>query len=88
LPTIAATLPGYESISFGGLLAPARTPDAIVQRINQEAVRALKGPENKQKFSSIGAEVVASTPEQFAAKIKTDIAVVGKLIRDSGIRVE
>jgi tripartite-type tricarboxylate transporter receptor subunit TctC len=62
-PTVAATLPGYESASYGGLLAPARTPDAIIRRLNQEAMRALSGPDIKQKFSNIGSEVVASSPE-------------------------
>ncbi len=88
LPTIAATVPGYESASYGGLLAPARTPDAVIQRLNLETVRALRSPENQQIFGIIGAEVVASTPEQFAAKIKSEVAVVGKLIRDIGIRIE
>ncbi len=88
LPTVAATLPGYESASYGGLLAPARTPDAIIRRLNQEAMRALSGPDIKQKFSSIGSEVVASSPEQFAARIKAEIAVVGQLVKEGRIRGE
>ena len=88
LPTVAATLPGYESASYGGLLAPARTPDAIIRRLNQEAMRALSGPDIKQKFSSIGSEVVASSPEQFAARLKAEIAVVGQLVKEGRIRGE
>jgi tripartite-type tricarboxylate transporter receptor subunit TctC len=88
LPTIAATIPGYESASIGGLLVPARTPEAVIQRLNAEAVRALKNPENQHRFDSLGAEVVASTPQQFAAVMKADMAAVSKLIKEGRINVE
>ncbi|MBI4191064.1 MAG: tripartite tricarboxylate transporter substrate binding protein [Betaproteobacteria bacterium] len=89
LPTVASSgLPGFESASTQGWWAPARTPAAIVARLNQEIVRAINRPDVKQKFFSAGVEVVGSTPEQFAAYIKADMAVVGKLVKDAGIRAD
>jgi tripartite-type tricarboxylate transporter receptor subunit TctC len=89
LPTIAsAGLPGYESALNSGALAPAKTPDAVIRRLHQEMVRALTSPDLKEKFANIGVEVVASTPEQFAAKMKSEIVSMGKVIKDAGIRAE
>ncbi len=89
LPTIASSgLPGYESALNAGVLAPARTPDTIMNRLNREIVRALTGADLKEKFAAIGVEVVASSSEQFAAKIKSEIASMGKGIRDAGIRAD
>jgi tripartite-type tricarboxylate transporter receptor subunit TctC len=89
LPTIASTgLPGYESTLNSGMFAPSKTPDAIVNRLNREMVRALAAAELREKFAAIGVEVVASSPEQFATKIKSEIASMGKVIKDAGIRAE
>ena len=71
-----------------GALAPAKTPDAVIRRLHQEMVRALTSPDLKEKFANIGVEVVASTPEQFAAKMKSEIVSMGKVIKDAGIRAE
>ena len=80
LPTLSASgLPGYESISPQALVAPARTPAAIVNRLNQEIVRVLNSPEVKERFANGGMEVVGNSPEQFAAAMKADIARVRKL---------
>lgn len=80
LPTVAASgLPGYESISPQAIVAPAKTPAAIVNRLNQEIVRVLNNPEVKERFANGGMEVVANTPEQFAQAIRADIARVRKL---------
>jgi tripartite-type tricarboxylate transporter receptor subunit TctC len=89
LPTIAeAALPGYESSFYNGVLAPAATPDAIIRRLNQDIVRALNATSVRERFDTIGVDVVGSTPEQFAAKMKAEIAGIGKVIRDAGIRGE
>ena len=89
LPTVAASgLPGYESEVTSGVFAPAKTPEAIVKRLNQEIVRLLNQPDIKQKFFDSGVEIVGSSPEQLAAKIKSDIARLGKVIKDAGIRAE
>lgn len=87
LPTVAgAGLPGYESVTLTGVLVPAKTPVAIVSRLHQEIVRALNRDEVKQRLMSGGAEPVGNTPEEFARMIKSDMATVGKLIKDAGIR--
>lgn len=89
LPTIAAAgVPGYESIQFSGLLAPARTPRPIIVKLNAEIRRVLLAPESKERLASSGVEVVASSPEQFSASMKADVARFGKVIRSAGIREE
>ncbi len=89
LPTLAASgLPGYEAIGIDGILVPAGTPAAIIQRLNQEIVRFLNRPDVKEKFLSSGAETVGSSPEQFAVKIKSEIDKWGKVLRDAGIKPE
>ena len=87
LPTIASQgLPGYESGSIYALFAPAGTPAAIVQRLHQESVKVLQSTEVRERFLKSGMEAVGSTPEELAATIKSDIARIGKLIKDAGIR--
>jgi tripartite-type tricarboxylate transporter receptor subunit TctC len=89
LPTLSASgLPGYESISPQALVAPAKTPAAIINRLNQEIVRVLNSPELKERLANGGMEVVGNSPEQFAAAMKADIARVRKLVKDAGIRAE
>ena len=89
LPTVAAAgLPGYESISTTGFFAPAATSAAIIGRLNRESVRYLQTAEARQRFLAVGAETVGSTPEELAAKVKSEMARMGKVIRDAGIRAE
>jgi tripartite-type tricarboxylate transporter receptor subunit TctC len=89
LPTVAASgLPGYEAVGGIGSFAPGKTPAAIITRLNQEIVRVLTRAEVKERFLNIQTEVVASTPEQFAATLKSEIAKWSKVIKDAGIRVE
>lgn len=88
LPTVAASLPGYESVSVLAIFAPAKTPASIVRRLNQEIVRVLNRADVKQKFSNTGAEVVGSSPEQLAVAVKSEMARLSKLIRDAGIRAD
>ena len=89
VPTMAAAgLPGFEATSTQGMFAPARTPASIVNRLNQEIVRFLARPEVKEKFFNVGTDVVASTPEQFAAAIKSEMTRLGKAITDAGMRAE
>jgi tripartite-type tricarboxylate transporter receptor subunit TctC len=86
LPTVAATLPGYESESIIGVFAPARTPPATIRRLNQEAVRVLHQPDVKERLFHAGTEAVGNSPEQFAAVIKREISKWGKVIKDAGIK--
>ena len=89
LPTVAASgLPGYEAVQVTGLWAPAKTPGAIITRLNQEIVRVLSRTEMKERFLNTGVEPVGSSPEQFAVMIRTDVARISKVIRDAGIKAE
>ncbi len=89
LPTVAASgLPGYESGTTIGVFAPAGTPAALINLMNQEMARVLEKPDTKEKCFNVGMETVGSSPEVFAALVKSDIAKWGKVIRDAGIRAE
>ncbi len=89
MPTVASSgLPGYESSSVAAVFAPAKTPATIINRLNQEMVRFLRAPEATQRLLSSGVEPVASSPAQLAATMKSDIAKMGKVIKDAGIREE
>jgi len=89
LPTVAASgLRGFESGSIYGIFAPAKTPAAVVARLNQEIARTLQRPDIKERFFKLGIEPGANSPEEFIAFIKADLASMGKLVKDAGIRVE
>lgn len=88
LPTVAEAggLPGYESVQWSGLWAPAGTPPDIIARLHKETVAILSTPDMKERLTSDGSEVVASTPEEFAALIKTELARWAKVVKATGIQ--
>ena len=87
VPTIASSgLPGYECGQSLGILAPARTSAPIVNRLNQELVRVLGSAEVTERFFNAGVESVGNSPQEFAAAIKSDMSIWGKVIKDAGIR--
>ena len=87
LPTVAASgVPGYESASLTLLFAPAKTPEAIIGRLNQEIVRLLKSREAKEQLFASGVESVGSSPHQLAATMKTEMDRMGKVIKEAGIK--
>lgn len=89
LPTVAASgVPGYEAVSILGIFAPAKTSAAIMNRLTQDIVRTLKSTEIRERLFATGAEVVASSPEQLTATMKSEMARMGKVIKDAGIRAE
>jgi tripartite-type tricarboxylate transporter receptor subunit TctC len=89
LPTVAASgLPGYESGSTLGAFAPAATPAAIINLLNREIVQVLNSPQSKDRLFKSGIEVVGSSPAQFAAAIKAEMALTGKVLREAGIRTD
>ena len=89
LPTIAASgLPGYDMASMIGVFAPAKTPLTIVKRLHQEIVKTLNRPDTKARLFNAGMELLGSSLAQSTAIIKADMARVGKIIQDAGIRVE
>jgi len=89
VPTMAeAGLPGFEVTSWFGLLAPAGTPGAIIGRLNAEVVKVLGRADVKATLGAQGLEVAPSTPEQFAAHIKSEIARFTKIAKAAGIKAE
>ena len=86
LPTVEeAGLPGVEAVSIHGVFAPAKTPEAVLARLNQEFVRVLQQPEIRKRLTGIGVEAAGGTREQFAAYIRDEVARMGKVIRAAGI---
>ncbi len=89
LPTVAASgIPGYESVGIYGLFAAAKTPDALVRRLNREITRIIQTEEAKKRMLGSGLEPVGSTPEQFDAKFKSESVRMEKVIKAAGIRME
>ena len=80
---------GFDITQFQGLLAPAKTDPAIIARLHQEVVKALKSPEVIQRLETEGGnELVGSSPSEFASQIKSDLALYRKLIKDADIKQE
>ena len=89
LPTVAASgYPGFECISVNGVMAPAGTPAAIVNRLNREIVLILQQKKIRELFFGAGSEVIGSTPEEFTRLIKSELAKWGKIVADAGIKAD
>jgi len=88
IPTIAATVPGYESETVFAVLAPAATPATVIKLLQRNIADILNRPDVKEKLFAAGNEVVASTPEYLASTMKADMVRLGKVIRAAGIRAE
>ena len=89
VPTIAeAGLPGYEQSAWHGLLAPAGTPQAIITKLHTEVLRALRSKDVAERFAVQGIDVIGSSPAEFAAFIKQDLAKYEKLVKTAGIRID
>jgi len=86
IPTVAeAALPGYEVLGWNGLLAPAGTPPAIIDRLNREIRSILAEPEVRRKLAEQGTTPAPTTPQEFAAIIHADIAKWARVVREAGI---
>lgn len=88
VPAVAETLKGFAIDTWWGLVAPAATPKDVVAKLNQAFVAALNSPEAKARFATLLAEPVASTPEQFGAFMKSELAKYEKVVKASGARVD
>ena len=89
VPTIAESgYPGFAAVQWYGLFAPAGTPKDVVAKIHRDAVAALRDPAVAERLASEGAEPVGDTPEQFGAFVKSEIELWGKVIRESGAKVD
>ncbi len=86
VPTIAETVPGYEFIGWYSLVAPAKTPPAILAKLNAELVKVLKTPEFQERFSGLGAEPLGSTQKELAAYLPVQMEKMRKAVKESGAR--
>ena len=87
LTTLAAAgVPGYEALAVDAIVVPAKTPATIINRLNQEIVRALNQADVKERLFNSGVAVVGSSPEELGKFIKSEIAKWGKVIKDANIR--
>ena len=88
LPAIAEGVPGYASLAWIVALAPAKTSPEIIARLHADIVRALALPEITQRFESVGAEVLASSPEEAAQVLRADTEKWTRLVKERNIRVQ
>ena len=89
LPTIAeAGVPGYEAVTWYGVMAPVGTPSEITSRIYAIIIADLRTADTRARIAADGGEVVGSTPEEFAAVLKRDLAKWTKVVKDSGARAD
>lgn len=87
LPTFAESgFPGFEATSWFALLAPAGTPQAIIDKVRAESLKVLADPQSQQRFAALGLDTVGSTPEETRQAIATDIPKWAKVIKDAGIK--
>jgi tripartite-type tricarboxylate transporter receptor subunit TctC len=89
VPSIAeAAIPGFEAIEWNGVMVPAGTPPAVIDRLHQALVKALSIPEVKERIVGLGADPVGNSPDEFAAFIKKEFATWSKVIKEVGISIE
>jgi tripartite-type tricarboxylate transporter receptor subunit TctC len=89
LPPLAeAGVPGYESSTAFGVLAPAKTPVTVISRLNAEIVKILRTAEARERLTTLGMEPVGGTPEQYAAHLKEELAKYGRIVKAAGIKLE
>ena len=89
VPALAeAGVPKFEYVFWAGMLVHAKTPRAIVQRINQAALKALQAPEVRERFASLGAGAMPLSPEQFDAMIRDGMSANAEILKAAGVKQE
>jgi tripartite-type tricarboxylate transporter receptor subunit TctC len=89
LPTVAESgVANYDATTWYGVLVPARTPRAAVEKLNLEITKVLQNPETRERLLAQGAEPRSSTPEEFAAHLKAEIAKYARLAKEMGVQPE
>jgi tripartite-type tricarboxylate transporter receptor subunit TctC len=89
VPTISeAALPGYEAVTWWGILAPARTPREIVDKIHGDTVKALQMPDTLDKLAREGVNPAGTTPEQFATMIQVEMVKMGKIVKAANMKID
>jgi tripartite-type tricarboxylate transporter receptor subunit TctC len=89
LPTLSeAGVPGFEALTWHGVVVPAATPQPLIERLNRDIVKVLRLPDLRERLESLGAEIAAGTPQDFADYIAREIPKWTKVVKDSGARAE
>ena len=88
VPPVADTLPGFENLGWFGLMAPASTPKAVVDKVYQDAAKALQSPDIRKRFEEIGMVPVGNPPDRFDRQIRDERAVWAKVIRERKLQVD
>ena len=89
LPTVAeAGVPGYEAIEWQGIMVPAGTPRDVILKLNQAFIRIVGMPDVRERVAALGSDLVTSTPEEFDAFVKRELAVWSKVVKDVGIKID
>jgi tripartite-type tricarboxylate transporter receptor subunit TctC len=89
LPTVSeAGLPGYEIVTWNGILAPAATPRDVIARLHGEVVRLLRTPELKNHLEGLGLFIIAGSPEEFTQHLRAETAKWARVVKTSGARIE
>jgi tripartite-type tricarboxylate transporter receptor subunit TctC len=89
VPTLAqAGVAGYELAAWQGVVATAGTPRPVIDRLNAEIVKLLQVPDVQARLTADGGQIITSTPDHFAAYVKSEIGRFAKIVKDSGAKVE
>ncbi len=88
VPTIAETIPGYETYTWNALFAPAGTPKEAIDRLNASAKKALADPTVAEKMKDFSATIVASTPEELATHVTAELAKWGPVVKDANVQLD
>jgi tripartite-type tricarboxylate transporter receptor subunit TctC len=88
LPPCAESVPGLVAVNWWGVFMPAGTPKAITDKFHADLVKAMQDADVKKKFADLGVDAVSSTPEQFVAFVRAEVAKYAKLIKEAGIKVQ
>jgi tripartite-type tricarboxylate transporter receptor subunit TctC len=83
-----AGVPGYDANAWFGMFVPAGTPQSVIDRLNAETVKIIKLPDTRERFLSLGAEPVGSTPAEFGNFFKAEVVKWGKVVESSGAQVD
>jgi len=88
VPTIAETVPGYEAEAWYGLLAPAKTPPAIVSKLYDGVIKALRTTDLRERLKATALDTVGDTPQEFLSYMQRDIAKWTKVVKAAGVKLD
>lgn len=89
VPTVAeAGLPGYEFVGWTVIVAPRATPRPIIALLNDRIVKVMRSPDQMQRFTERGFDVIASSPEELAAHLKSEVTKLGRVIKERGMKAD